>query len=227
MPRFAPSLLVASLLCATPLWADAPSQSTLAAAAQASFAAGTHGEPYTVQALLQGCGATEMGQACTFYAEGARWIATVDGPSNPAALTLMAALPVNAALLISGDMISFGDITVDAAVSTAAPDQPDAYAKLRALSQGDWVDSSDPKSALTILGSEETASYAGEYLGTSVVTYSDSCPGTATGDGPVVIKQMMGADPMDLPCYAILEITPDRMELSYIGRGNTLTYIRP
>jgi hypothetical protein len=227
MPPVFRSLALACLSCIPPLWAETPTKSDLAAAATAAFPAGTYGEPYSVEALLQGCGDTEVGYACTFYAEGARWIAAKDGPSNAAALDVLDKLPVNAPLIISGDMVSFGDITVDAAIATVAPAQPDAYASLRDLSQGSWVDSTDPKSALQITGSEESASYASEYLGTSIVTYSDSCPGIATTDGPVVIKQMMGEDPLDLPCYAILDITTDSMELSYVGRGNTLTYIRP
>jgi hypothetical protein len=150
--------LALSLLCAAPLSAQTPSAADLAAAAKPGFAAGTHGEPYTVEALLQGCGDTELGYACTFYAEGARWIAAKDGPSNTAALALLAKLPVNAPLVISGDMVSFGDITVDAVISTATPAAPDAYASLRDLSQGEWVDSTDPQSALRIAGSEEVFS---------------------------------------------------------------------
>lgn len=213
-----------SVLFSLPLWAET---ADLTASATAPFAAGTHGEPFTVEALLQGCGESEVGFACTFYAEGARWIAVKDGPSNPAAMNLLTTLPVNAPLIIAGDMVSFGDITVDAVIATATPAEPDAYATLRALSQGAWVDSTDPKSALQITGSEETSIYDGENLGTAVVSFAETCPGMDSADGPVVIKQTMGEDPMDLPCFAILSLTADRMDLSYVGRGNTLTYLRP
>ena len=215
------------LLCAAPLWAEMPSRAELDAAAKPAFTAGTHGEPYTVEALLQGCGETEMGYACTFYAEGARWIAAKDGPSNAAALAVLGQLPVNAPLLVSGDMVSFGDITVDAVISTVTPAEPDAYAKLRDLSQGDWVDSTDPQSALRIAGSEETSIYAGDELGIAVVSFTDACPGAEPDGSVYVIKQMMGEDPMDVPCYAVLGVTADRMDLSYVGRGNMLSYVRP
>jgi len=196
------------------------------AAAIASFAPGTHGEPFTVEALLQNCDDTEMGPSCTFYAEGARWIASFGDKSNDAALEYMKTLPVNAPMIVSGDQISMGDITVEAAVSKAEPGQRDAYADQRDAMQGDWVDESDAKSTLSVVGSEETASYDGQQTAVSVLGFADACPG---GDsiGPVVWKQEMGGDPMDTPCFVLVAVSPTRMELSYVGRGNTLVYVRP
>lgn len=196
----------------------------MAAAAIPSFERGMTGEPFLVNAVLQGCGPTEGGEGCTFYAEGARWIASAAGPSNPAALEAMAALPVGAALTVSGDMIFFGDITVEAAIAALEPGE-DAYAAERAAMQGSWVSADDPQSRIEIAGSEQTDSYGDELLRVSVLTLSDVCD-EAQG-GVLMGLQEMGADPADVQCYAVLSVGKDRMELSYLPRGNTLTFIRP
>ena len=195
------------------------------AAGAASFAPGTYGEPFTVQALVQGCEASEEGDFCFFYAEGARWLAARGQNSNPAALDLLSGMAVNTPVIVTGDMISFGDITAESAVSKIEPGQPDQYAGVRDAMQGKWIDTTDPRQVLTVTGSEEITEYDGEYLGTAVLTFADACPDGAS-IGPVVVKQMMGGDPADLPCFAIIEVAPDRMELSYVGRGNTLVFGR-
>ena len=196
------------------------------AATSASFAPGSHGEPFTVNALMQGCGASEELDGCTFYAEGVRWVVSRGAGSNEAALDAMAALPVNAPVLVTGDSLNFGDITVEAMVSKVEPDQPDPYAALRDAMQGEWVSTEDRDARLSVTGSEQQEIYAGEVMAVSVVTFADACPG-GEKIGAVFFTQQMGGDPEDLPCYAVVDLTPDRMELSYVGRGNTLSYIRP
>lgn len=192
----------------------------------AGFAPGTHGEPFTVAALMQGCSDAGEAAGCTFYAEGWRWIAAAAGPSNPAALEAMARLPVNAPVIVTGDMLSMGDITVDAAVSRIEPGEPDAWSRLRDAAQGDWVSAEDPKAALRVDGSEQTDLYDGEVISVSVMTFADACP-EGEAIGPVVVTQVMGGSPEDVTCLAVVALTPDRMELSLVGRGNTLAYVRP
>lgn len=191
----------------------------------AAFEPGSHGEPFAVQGVMQGCAEAEI-DGCMFYAEGARWAVTRGAGGNDAAIDAMATLPVNAPVFVTGDMVSMGDITVDAMVSKLEPGTPDAYAAFRDAMQGDWVSADDPQSMLSVAGSEETEVYGGERLITSVVSFADACPG-GEPIGTVIFKQEMGGDPMNLPCFAVIDLTADRMELSYVGRGNTLTYLRP
>lgn len=191
----------------------------------AAFEPGSHGEPFAVQGVMQGCAVAEI-DGCMFYAEGARWAVTRGAGGNDAAIDAMAALPVNAPVFVTGDMVSMGDITVDALVSKLEPGTPDAYSMQRDAMQGNWVSADDPKSRLSVVGSEETAIYDGETLSVSVVTFSDACPG-GEPMGAVMFKQEMGGDPMDLPCFVLLDLKADRMELSHVGRGNTLRYVRP
>lgn len=198
--------------------------SLLDSAAMPSFERGVLGEPFLVDAILQGCGPTEGRDACTFYAEGARWIATTSGQSNPAAMQAMAALPVGAALRVSGDLLSFGDITAEAAIASLEQIE-DPYAAQRAAMQGNWVSADDPQSQVQIAGSEWTDIYGDELLAVAILTLSDSC-GEAQG-GVLLSQQRMGYDPADMQCYEVLSVDGDRMELSYLGRGNTLVYVRP
>lgn len=198
--------------------------SLLESAAMPSFERGVIGEPFLVDGILQGCGPTEGIEACTFYAEGARWIANAAGQSNPAAMQAMAALPVGAALRVSGDLLSFGDITAEAAISSLEQID-DPYATQRAAMQGEWVSADDPQSRVQIAGSEWTDIYGDELLAVAVLTLSDRC-GDAEG-GVLLSQQRMGYDPADMQCYEVLSVDARRMELSYLGRGNTLTFLRP
>lgn len=194
-------------------------------AAVASFAPGTHGEPFTVNALMQGCETRDEGAFCFFIAEGFRWVATQGGPSNPAALNRMAEMSVNMPLIVTGDIVSYGDITADVVISRIEPGTPDAWAGLRDGMQGLWVSVDDPLSVIDIYGSEQTSLYDGQVMEISLATWADACP-DGENIGPVMYTQMMGGDPMDVSCMAILEVTDDRIDLSYVGRGNTLSYTR-
>lgn len=213
--------LVAVILTATAAQAEVVIPD---AAMQATFEQGKSGEPFTVEALLQGCSTGGELDGCTFYAEGWRWTVARGAGSNAAALDAMAALPMNSPLIISGDMISQGDITVEAAVAKIEPGA-DAFAVNRALMQGKWVSQDDPLASLEVVGSEQTNTYDGQVVATSLVTFSETCP-EGEPMGAVFFTQEMGGDPANLPCYMILDLTADRMELSYVGRGNTLVYIR-
>lgn len=196
----------------------------LAAAAIPSFVQGQMGEPFTVTGIVQGCGPTEGGDGCTFHAEGARWIAYNAGASNPAALAVLAAMPVGAPVLVTGDMIFFGDISVEAAVASLQPGD-DPSAGTRSAMQGAWVSADDPQSRLESVGSEQTDIYGGEVLGVSVLTLADGCD---EAEGGVMLRvQQMGSDPGDMQCFEVLVADGTRLELSHIGRGNTLTYRRP
>lgn len=193
--------------------------------AVANFAPGTHGEPFTVNALTQGCETRDEGAFCFFVADGFRWVATQGGPSNPAVLERMAEMSVNTPLIVTGDVVSYGDITAEVVMSRIEPGTPDAWVGLRDGMQGLWVSVDDPLSVIDIYGSEQTSLYDGQVMEVALTTWADACPG-GENIGPVMYMQRMGGDPMDVSCMAILEVTADQMDLSYVGRGNTLSYTR-
>jgi hypothetical protein len=43
----------------------------------------------------------------------------------------------------------------------------------------------------------------------------------------VLVQRLFGSAPEDAICLALVEVTPDRLEMSLVGRGNTLVYRRP
>jgi hypothetical protein len=59
------------------------------------LAPGSHGEPFAVDGLMQGCAEPET-NGCLFYAESARWAVTRGAGGNEAAIDAKAALPMPA-----------------------------------------------------------------------------------------------------------------------------------
>lgn len=204
---------------------DPASHPALAAAGIASFSTGNTGDPFSVTALMQGCGSDEEFTGCIFYAEGWRWTVAQDAANNPAAMEVMAALPINTAIFVTGDLIFYGDITTEAVVAQIELAPPDDFARVRDALQGSWVSQDDPATGFSLNGSEEQETYDGEVIGESLVTFADRCPDGEPA-GTVLIKRGFGSDPADTLCLALLKVTANRVELSNVGRGNTLVYLR-
>lgn len=194
-------------------------------AGTASFNPGTYGEPITAQVIVQNCSAPDDGNYCLFYGDGGRWAAARGQNSNEIALEVVAQAPVNTPFLITGDIVSFGDITAEVAISKIEPGTPDLWAPTRDAMQGVWTSTEDPQSTLSIWGSEQVSAYGGETVDVSTMTFSQSC----LDETPLergFFTQTMGGDPLDSFCYEVLNVTPDRLDLSYVGRGNTLSFTR-
>ena len=193
-----------------------------------SFVRGQQGEPFTITATLQSCGDEDGFNGCIFYADGWRYAAAQGAGSNQAALDLLATLPVNTRFSVEGDLVSYGDVTAEVLISRIAPaEAPDPYADMRAAMQGDWVSTEDKSSTLSVTGSEETWLYDGAPSDLFIVNFTDFCDDAAAPGGPLLTKrEMQSADGMVL-CYGIDSITPDRMSLIYLPRGNILEYVRP
>ena len=183
----------------------------LPAQAEPAFAPGTHGEPFVVQGLVQGCVSDEGAASCVVNAEGWRWIVDAGGPTPPALYRMLTLLPVNAPVEMTGDMIEMGDITVTAAVSdVTAGHDPDA--RLRALIQGNWA-FGNAGQTVQIDGSEWSAWAGGALHSVSLLQLRADCgDGVALG-GTVITLAMMGGDPESILCYHVQEAALDRMVL--------------
>ena len=194
------------------------------ALAEPAFAPGTHGEPFTVQGLMQGCISGDEGAMCIVNAEGWRWIVDVEGPSPPEVFRLLSVLPVNAPIQMTGDILSTGDITAEVAVSdVTAGDDPDA--RLRALLQGRWTFGSAERQ-VQIDGSEWSLSVDGQLQSVSLLQLRGDCgDGVATG-GTVITLAMMGGDPEAITCYQVQEATLDRITLREAGGAGDLVMAR-
>jgi hypothetical protein len=192
-----------------------------------SFVRGAQGEPFSVEAILQGCGEQDGFSGCILYAEGWRWVAADGAGSNQAAMQVLAGLPVNTPVHMEGDLVFYGDVTAEVVISRiAAVEGGDPHARLRAAMQGDWVSAEDPLSTLQVRGSEETWVYDGEVGEQFIVTFAETCDDSAAPGTFLTKRLLQSADPMVL-CYAVESLTPDRMVLMYLPRGNLLDYVRP
>lgn len=211
-------ILRALLLCcltATPVLAQ-----------ERAFPPGSYGEPFTVAALVDGCRAQAEGAGCTLIAEGVRWVAWADGATPPEVLAQVAALPVNAPVMVTGDVVSMGDITVEAVLAGIAPGQ-DAHAAERAAMQGLWQ-GDDPGFEVTVRGSTWSESYVGDAMGDHLLTLGEGCAleGVAV-EGLAINLQLLGGDPSEQSCFAVSKITAERMELLHLPRGTPVTFTRP
>jgi len=191
------------------------------------FTQGQQGEPFTITARLQSCETVEGYGACFVYADGWRWAFDMAANNNPAAMQAMASLPVNTMLEITGDVVAYNDITVDALVSKIAFAPPDDNSETLDLMQGSWVSVDDPQSTMVIYGSEQTDSYGTEVLSTSVISFADACPDGIGGEGPKLVLAQMGMPPEEALCYAVEEVTDTSLTLMYIARGNFHSFVRP
>jgi hypothetical protein len=196
----------------------------VSALAEPAFAPGTHGEPFDVQGLVQGCMADEEGEFCVVNAEGWRWIVDAAGPTPPELYRLLTVLPVNAPVGMTGDIIEIGDITVVTAVSDlVAGRDPDA--RLRALMQGAWTFGSGEQ-IVQIDGSEWSVTLDGEMQSISLMQLRSDCGDGIAAGGTVVTLVMMGGDPEAVTCYGVVEATLEMLVLSDQSSGDNLVMTR-
>lgn len=211
----------------------APSAQDAALAAQLSpaamteyFTRGQQGEPFFISARLQECTSVDGFDGCFVYAEGWRWAFDAAANNNPAAMVAMASLPVNTVLGISGDVLTYNDMTVDALISKIEMLPPDDVSAKLDMLQGHWVSVDDPQSKMVIYGSEMTNSYGAEVMATSVISFTDACPDGFGGEGQKLVMSQMGMPPEDALCYTLEEVTDTTLTLMYVPRGNFHTYTR-
>jgi hypothetical protein len=95
---------------------------------------------------------------------------------------------------------------------------------MASLLEGTWISTEDAKSSLKIKGNSWTDMYKGEKSFTNKFAVGDSCLAdekTKTNPKGRYITVFDGADNM---CYYIISVNGKNLDLSYVGRGNTLSY---
>jgi len=106
------------------------------------------------------------------------------------------------------------------APALSAQDAPEGTA---ATMQGVWQSTDDPRNVIEISGYEVVSRYDGEVVAISTLTFVAGCDDhTAVPDG----KYFLLAEEDLVLCYYLLEAGVDRLEYSYVDRGNTLSYRR-
>ena len=94
--------------------------------------------------------------------------------------------------------------------------------------RGEWRSEDDPRAGLSVImdperGPAAAHTYDGEADGYVGVRFVEACQGFEPGGDVILVIFGTGEN---ASCYAIVSLTPDRLVLSYVGRGNTLRYRR-
>lgn len=191
-----------------------------------AFEPGSLGDDYRAFGYVQGC--TEGGElpGCTLIADGSRFVVPMGGQTPPDVMALLQALPVLTYVEFRGDILNVYDSFAEIAVGAVIEAGSDPYTKTLRAMQGAWVSVDDPQSMVRVIGLLWTDVYGGEEVSQSVMSFAPACSDGSEGDGAVM--ELLGIPPQDMPamCYSDLYLEPARMEMSYLGRGNTLAYTR-
>ncbi|PSL22088.1 DUF1036 domain-containing protein [Shimia abyssi] len=185
---------------------------------------GLLGEPFSQTGIFQGCVQGEDGAWCAFHADGWKFYAYYGGGTPDTMLDALEFLPVTTPVSFAGDMINYGDISVEVALREIAylPGY-DRYQAQRIAMQGKWRSVDDPQSELFIEGAEMLDIYGGEQLGEMFLQILDRCE-----DGPDVGPVLIQTEPetQDQYCYIIEEASNEKLELIYLGAPRPLEYRR-
>ena len=120
-------------------------------------------------------------------------------------------------------------VKIDSVVKKDAVTQKDTATKVEAASdnpalEGVWVSLDDSKSMLEIKGNDWTDKYVGEKSFSSKFAIGDSCLADKNAKTNPKGKYITVFDGSDKFCYYIIDVSDTKLNLSYVGRGNTLSY---
>lgn len=191
-----------------------------------AFEPGSLGDAYRDFGYVQGC--TDNGElpGCTIIAGGSQFVAPEGGQTPAEVMAALKAMPPLAYVEFRGDILTMNDSFAEIAVgAVAAVDAgADPYRDTIRGMQGTWVSVDDPQSVVRVEGLLWTDVYGGEVVSQSVMSFADACSDGSEGGGAVM--ELFSIPPQDMPamCYSDLFADKARMEMSYMGRGNTLAY---
>jgi len=193
---------------------------------ESGLAQGQAGEPFTETARFQGCDVIDGARYCAFHAAGWKWYAWYGGPTPEAFLERLQGLPVGSYVEIAGDIVNYGDISVEMALSRVTP-RPGAaphQAWFEAL-QGAWVSVDDPAYRIEVVGSEMFETHAGGGDALYFWRFAEGCDDAPPEAGPVLLKTE--PETQESQCYLPDRIGAATWEMFYAGRGNLLRFRRP
>ncbi|KHQ54262.1 DUF1036 domain-containing protein [Mameliella alba] len=188
------------------------------------FARGSLGEPFTQNGIFTGCELIDGLDYCSFEVEGWRYHAYYGAGTADALLDDLQYWPMPLAVELEGDMIAYGDITVEIALGRVTEVfDGDFFSEERHLMQGEWQSLDDPASRMTIRGADVYDYYNGAFSGHQWMTLGGTCP-DAPFEGIGWTRTEL--ETQDSWCVHLGEVTADRLELINPGQGNILTYSR-
>lgn len=112
-----------------------------------------------------------------------------------------------------------------AGASSVTSDRPHPDAVLPML-VGRWRSVDDPRAGFEVRqgesGFEHAASYDGRAMTPEPIAVAPDCDGRTDLGG----ADFLAVGTEDRLCYAIVDLTADRLEMTLVGRGNALVYRR-
>ena len=90
--------------------------------------------------------------------------------------------------------------------------------------EGTWISTEDLKSQIQVKSNSWIELYEGEKPDSLKFAIGDSCLANAGAKSNPAGKYITVFDPDGNRCFFIVNVNDSKLELSYVGRGNTLTY---
>ncbi len=90
--------------------------------------------------------------------------------------------------------------------------------------EGSWTSTDDSKYQIQIKGNEWYDLYEGEKPGTFKFAFGDSCLADKNAKVNPAGKYVTIFENDGSRCFFIVSVKENKLELSYVGRGNTLTF---
>lgn len=188
------------------------------------FPRGSLGEPFTQSGIFTGCELIDGLDFCSFEIEGWRYHAYYGGGTADSILDDLQNWPMPLAVEIEGDMVNYGDITVEVALARVTEVfDGDFFAEERRMLQGSWQSVDDPEAKFTIVGADVYDYYGGEFIGHQWMTLGGTCP-DAPYEGIGFTRTEL--ETQESWCEHLGEVTADRLELIIPELGDVLTYRR-
>lgn len=183
---------------------------------------GSLGEPYTVNAMMQGCDYIDGSAVCLFYANGWRWF-VYDGQGTPqGVMNQLEGLAPGDLVTISGDVLNYGDISAEVTAYSVQARQPfDENENTMAGLQGKWLHA-EGRTMWEIVGAEIYEYYDGEGVSESFFYIADDCPAADGRQGPFFVRVIPEAYE-DPDCYFLLGWDAEFLQLAWAQSVNGQT----
>ncbi len=111
------------------------------------------------------------------------------------------------------------------APTPASPPEPDSPTESTGQLQGTWVRVDDPANTLRFEGNLIISNHPGQPEARENYVIAATCA-AAPEDAPREDGSYLIIPGDDDRCYYLLRLTDTELEMSYVGRGNTLRYTR-
>ncbi len=189
---------------------------------------GTYGEPLTLVGYFNGCWSSDEVTSCEVHADGWTYIASEEGPTDPAILQALPVLPDGMRLTVQGDLIAHSGTQAQIMIRdvSAAPPRPtpDLDGLLDHL-QGVWDSDAGDSYAWIVQGTVLQEIHDANLMRQSHLQIAPHCA-ASDGQGPVIIA-WPDPDPGDGPaCFLVTELAQRHLVLRDMvhGQFHSFTY---